>query len=284
MNKELENLIMSAVDLPAIPVVATKVIQLVESERVTPEELAKTIASDPAVAARILKLSNSAYYGCQRQIQTLSAAIMILGFKTLKSLVVATSLKSISPRFGLTENILWEHSIGAAFAARIIAGYGKFVNEEAGFLVGLFHDIGKTIMNNQDPRKFQGVLQRCYNEGLTFEEAESSAYPFTHSQVGALVVKKWNFPEALSTAIMYHHKFDTEPINDPYERYLTAVASLANKFCKKLGIGEREPWEELDLAATSEADLLGLTAESINNALEFFAETYETNKSFFQQD
>ena len=284
MNKELESLIMSAVDLPTIPMVATKVIEMMEQEDVTIEKIAQTVSSDPAVAARILKLSNSAYYGCQRQINTLSAAIMLLGFKTLKSLVVAASLKQICKRFGLTEKMLWEHAVGAALAARIVASSGRFINEETGFLAGLFHDIGKTIMNDQDPRQFQQVMMRCYNEGVPFEEAERSIYPFSHADVGALVIRKWNFPESLSTAIMYHHQFATAPITDQYELFLTATTSLADKFCKRLGIGDRDPMPDLPLASTPEALLLGYTPDTIDKALELFAETFENNKSFFLND
>lgn len=284
MNKELESLAMSTVDLPTIPVVATKVIELIEQEDVTIEKLAAAVSTDPAVAARILKLSNSAYYGCQRQINTLSAAIMLLGFKTLKSLVIAASLKQLSRRFGLTEKMLWEHSVGAALAGRVIASQGKFINEETGFLVGLFHDLGKTIMNNHDPQKFQGVMMRCYNEGLPFVEAERSVYPYSHAEVGALVIRKWNFPESLSTAIMYHHQFGTVPLTDQYDLFLTATASLANKFCKKLGIGDRDSDDELDLAHSPEAMLLGYTPDTVQKAVEIFGETFEENKSFFLND
>src|SRR6266567_4574698 len=88
MNRDLEIMILTASDLPTIPVVATKVMQLIERESATAEELAKVVASDPAVAARVLKISNSSFYGCQRQIQTLSHAIVVLGYNTLKSLVM----------------------------------------------------------------------------------------------------------------------------------------------------------------------------------------------------
>jgi putative nucleotidyltransferase with HDIG domain len=284
MNKELETLILSAVDLPTIPLVATKVIEMIEQEDVTIEKIAQTVSADPAVAARILKLSNSAYYGCQRQINTLSGAIMLLGFRTLKSLVVAASLKQICKRFGLTEKMLWEHAVGAAIAARIISANGKFINEETAFLAGLFHDIGKTIMNDLDPQKFQEVMMRCYNEGLPFEDAERSLYSFSHAEVGALVIRKWNFPEALSTAIMNHHAFPNPKLTDQYELLLTATTGLADKFCKKLGIGERHPDEELDLDSTPEAHLLGYTPETIRRDLEQFAQTFEENKSFFIND
>ncbi len=156
MNRELEVMIMTASDLPTIPVVATKVMQLIESESATAEELAKVVASDPAVAARVLKISNSSFYGCQRQIQTLSHAIVVLGFATLKSLVVAASVKQVYQPYGLTEKMLWEHSFGAGLAARIIAQETRLVSEEEAFLGGLFHDIGKIIMNYYEQHAVSG--------------------------------------------------------------------------------------------------------------------------------
>ena len=281
MNRELEQVIMTAMDLPTIPVVATKVMEMVECERTTTEMLAETVANDPAVAARILKLSNSAYYGCQKQIKTLSVAIMIIGFNTLRSLVVAASVKQISNRFGLLEKMLWEHSFGAALAARIIAGKGRLVNEETAFLAGLFHDIGKVILNNHDQDKFQQVMEGCYNENAPFQDVERGIFGFSHTEVGALVIRKWNFPDAISTAVMHHHNFDTTHFADTYERYLTAVTSLANKFCQKFGVGERTCRADIQLATSSEAALLGINEAGMDDCVANFQENFEQTKQMF---
>ncbi len=281
MNRELELLIMTASDLPTIPVVATKVMQLIESESATAEELAKIVAADPAVAARVLKISNSSFYGCQRQIQTLSHAIMILGFSTLKSLVVAASVKQVYKPYGLTEKMLWEHSFGAGLAARIIANTTRMVNEEEAFLGGLFHDIGKIIMNTVDNQNFQTVMQKCFNEGISFVEAERQVYPYTHAEVGAMVIKKWNFPDFLMKAILQHHYFDFAQEEDPYQVRLTSVVGLSNLFCHKLGIGVREPEEGLVLHETVPAKLLNLDEGRTNSLLEHIEKVYTQDKSFF---
>ncbi|MFA7403041.1 MAG: HDOD domain-containing protein [Pelobacteraceae bacterium] len=272
---------MTASDLPTIPVVATKVMQLIESESATAEELAKVVASDPAVAARVLKISNSSFYGCQRQIQTLSHAIVVLGFATLKSLVVAASVKQVYQPYGLTEKMLWEHSFGAGLAARIIAKETRVVSEEEAFLGGLFHDIGKIIMNTMNSKQFQDAMQRCYNDGVTFEEAERQVYSYTHSEVGGLVIKKWNFPDILMHAVLNHHTFEFAEDEDSYQVSLTCVVGLANLFCHKVGIGIREPNDELDLLQTVPAQKLGLNEQRMEALLERFTEAYEKDKSFF---
>jgi putative nucleotidyltransferase with HDIG domain len=281
MNRELEVMIMTASDLPTIPVVATKVMQLIESESATAEELAKVVASDPAVAARVLKISNSSFYGCQRQIQTLSHAIVVLGFGTLKSLVVAASVKQVYQPYGLTEKMLWEHSFGAGLAARIIAKKTRLVSEEEAFLGGLFHDIGKIIMNTMNSTQFQDAMQRCYNDGITFEEAERQVYNYTHSEVGGLVIKKWNFPDMLMYAVLNHHAPSFSEDEDAYQIDLACVVGLANLMCHKVGIGIREPNDELDLMQTIPVQKLGLSEQHIEDLLECFTEAYEKDKSFF---
>lgn len=281
MNQELEMLIMNASDLPTIPVVATKVMQLIESEGVSAEELARVVSADPAVAARVLKISNSSFYGCQRQIQTLSHAIMMLGYSTLRSLVVAAAVKQVYKPYGLTEKMLWEHSFGAGLAARLIANNTRLVNEEEAFLGGLFHDIGKIIMNFFDNQQFQKVMEKCYNEEISFLEAEQQVYTYNHAEVGGLVIKKWNFPEMLMKAVLQHHHFIFEKDEDPCQVKLTCVVGLASLFCHKLGIGVREPEEDLVLHETIPAKLLNLDEARLNTLLETFDKAYTQDKSFF---
>ncbi len=284
MNKELEIAIMTAGDLPTIPVVATKVMQLIESDRATAEEMGRIVSGDPAVAARVLKLSNSAFYGCKRKIQSLSTAIMMLGFNTLRSLVITASVKQVYQPYGLVEKMLWEHSFGAGLAARIIAGSTKLVNEEEAFLAGLFHDIGKIIMNHLDRDKFQAAIQRCYNEGISFTEMEKLLYPYVHEDVGACVIRKWNFPEALANSVSFHHTLAFGDADDPHLVKLTAVVSLADMFCHKLGIGARSPDESLDMSVSKASDILRLNEESLTKLVEIFRESYEADKSYFMSE
>lgn len=281
MNKELETAILTAADLPTIPVIAIKVMQLIESETATAEELAKIVASDPAVAARVLKIANSSFYGCRRQIQTISNAIVILGFSTLRSLVVAASLKQVYKPFGLTEKMLWEHSREVGLAARIVARMTRAANEEEAFLAGLFHDIGKIIMNSLDREKFQEIVRHCYNEDVPFEEVEGSVYPFSHAEVGGHVVGKWNFPEILATAVLQHHRLEFEVTDSPAAVKLTAVTALADLVCRKLGSGGGQLREEVDLRRSKAAQLLLIGEEQIDAIMAAYGEAREKDRAAF---
>ncbi len=281
MNKGLEEIITRAGDLPTIPVVATKVLQLVNDEESTVEELAKVVQSDPAVAARVLKISNSSFYGAQRQIQTLPHAIMMLGFVTLKSVVVAASVKQVYHPYGLTEKLLWEHSFGAGLAARLIATELYRINPDEAFLGGLFHDIGKQVMNYIDKDKFQEAMQLCYNEGVAFETAEQLLFQYTHEEAGSLVIGKWNFPEHLIKAVLAHHTLQLGDDVDPYLFDLTNVVSLANLFCHRYGVGTMHEIEEADVMSSLPVVNLGLNEERMKLLLERFIEVYMQDKSFF---
>ena len=282
MNEELKELIINANDLPAIPMVATKVLQLIENESTTANDLAKAISSDPAVAARVLKISNSVFFGCTRQINTLPHAIMMLGYNTLKSVVMTASIKQVYKTYGLTEKMLWEHSFGAGLAARVIARTTRLVNDDEAFLGGLFHDIGKTVMNNADSTQFQALMQTCYNEGISFLAAERQMYPYSHADVGALVIEKWNFPEMLTRTVSEHHRYRFEENEDPYLTTLTCIVGLADIFCHKLGLGQREPETELVLHQSTPARMLDLGEEQLNVMLSSFEKAYAEDNSFFE--
>jgi HD-like signal output (HDOD) protein len=111
--------------------------------------------------------------------------------------------------------------------------------------------------------------------------AEKSVYPFTHEEVGAYVMKKWNFPDMLTKAILHHHRLDFDPFDDQVLVSLSAVASLADLFCLKLGIGVREPDETIDLAGSRAGELLKLSEGEAEAMLETFHDAFETDRTFF---
>jgi len=281
MNEELKKTVLTTGDLPPMPMVAAKVIQLVESGKANAEDIARAISSDPAVSARVLKISNSAFYGRQRKINTLTEAVVILGHNTLKGLVVAVSLKEIYKPGGLTENMLWEHSFGAGVAARTIAARTRQAGPDEAFMAGLFHDLGKIIMNFREKEKFRAVMERCYNEMLPFEEVEQNVFPYTHAELGAFVLEKWNLPPPLITAVMLHHKPVLIDEDDVDQRNLAAITALADLLCLKLGVGARAPRADLDIAGSQAALILGMDEGTLLQLESMFEETYAQDKGFF---
>jgi putative nucleotidyltransferase with HDIG domain len=281
MNQDLEKIIATTGDIPPMPLVATKVMQLIEEEKANAAEIAQLITTDPALAARIMKLSNSAFYGCQRKIQTLNSAIMVLGFNTMRSMVIAIAVKEMYHPYGLTEKLLWEHSVGTAIAARLIANKTRLVNPDECFLAGLLHDIGKMVMNQSERAKFSSLVQESYNRMVPFCELEQSVFPYTHAELGGYVLKKWNLPDSLVTAVIKHHELTFAEDEDIYVRYLTATTALADRICSALGIGMRSGSIEEEVAAGREGEMLELTQEELDQLVILFKETFAEETSAF---
>lgn len=281
MADDIEQIIMKTCDLPTMPAVADKVMRLVADPNTTTDQLQKVISSDQALAARILKIANSVFYASVRKINTISEAIVMIGFNTLRSIVLTASSRDIYKRFGLTEKMLWEHSMGAAISAGMIAKELRIVNQEEAYLGGLLHDVGKVVLNNSDPQKFSKVMERVYNEHISFRMAEQEVFGFSHTDVGAMVIRKWKLSETLEMAIRNQYN-PTWLSSDPNLMKLTAVVNLANQFCLKLGIGHREPVADLLLEQEEAFVILKMDAARLPELLERASKAFEEEKSYFQ--
>ena len=282
MNLELEQILRSATNLPVIPAVATKVLELVDSLQVNNEELAKLIGVDPALSMRVLKLANSSFYGCPRKILTLPHAVMMLGYGTLRTVVISMSLRQIYSPFGLAEKNLWEHSVGVGLAAGTIAKF-LHLNADEAFLCGIFHDLGKIVMNYLDPVRFSQVMQAYYNFELSYIEAEQQNYSYTHAELGSEVIKKWNLPLSLSEVVAKHHTLHFDPDADDQLVELTCITNLGDLFCECLGIGTRGCEVEVNLAESTSAKMLNLDAEQLELMLLEFKTQHEANADLFNK-
>ena len=142
MSQEIEKLVAKVGDLPAVPAIVLQVAHLVEDPDSSVEDLRRVLENDPALAARILKLANSAIFGFSRRIETLQHAIALVGFRSVKTMVMEASIKGVFKRFGLTERMLWEHSTMAGAVASQLASYGEIdIDREEAFTVGFLHDL-----------------------------------------------------------------------------------------------------------------------------------------------
>jgi len=284
MSTDFQSVVSSIRDLPPMPAVAIKVLELLGDANVKYEKLGDAISADPAVSARLLKVSNSAFYSMNRQIKTLSHAIAIVGERTLRSLVLAASLEGMNKSYGLLEKLLWEDSIGCAVGCRILARRFNTADPEEAFLAGLFRHLGKIVMNYSDPDSYRSLAEAAYEEGLSTSELEGRFFPYAHAVVGAAVLDKWNFNRSLVMSTLHHEDLmiavDEEEDGDAMLR-LTATINFADHVCLRLGIGQREPDENLDLLSSPGAKILDLDADDIENAVAEVNEVFTANRDFF---
>ncbi|BCR06113.1 HD family phosphohydrolase [Desulfuromonas versatilis] len=281
MQSELQSVVNAVSDLPPMPVVAAKVVKITQDPDSSAEDLARAISLDPAVSARVMKIANSSFYSMQKQVNTLRRAIVVLGERTLKSLVFASSMKGLNRSFGLMEKMLWEDAIGGAIAARLLALRFRAADPEEAFLGGLFRHIGKLVMNNMDGVKFLQMIQEAYNGEGSLEELERRYFPYSHAVIGEAVLRKWHIAESLVYAVRHHSDMAMVPGEDPAVYRLMATVNIADNFCLRLGLGRRAPDKSIDLGAIPGVRALGLEYEQVNQALLEFRELFEKDRETF---
>ncbi|MCI0417738.1 MAG: HDOD domain-containing protein [Acidobacteria bacterium] len=260
---KLEELINKAGDMKVLPSVARKVMEMVEREDVSGSQLSDVIAKDQALSAHLLKAANSALFGLPREITTVLMAVNVLGFKNTRDMTIMAATRRVYKRFGITEKMLWTHSVSAAIGAKTIAGhYAPFVRDDA-FICALLHDVGKVILNNECPELFSQVMMRTYNEGESFVRAETELFGYTHTEVGSLITGKWNYPKVISSIILQHHRDEETrpPLEDANTLKVLACVDLSNTICKMLGAGYREPRENFDLVGHPAFGFLDIPSE-----------------------
>lgn len=280
-----KNLVLKTCDLPAVPVIAVKIIKLIDNDNTTVDDIQKAIMADQSLATRVLKIANSAFYGVRHNVDTISQAISIMGFNAVKNLTLAASTREVYKKFGLLEQKLWEHSLGVSIAAGIIAMETSFLKREEAVVAGLLHDIGKVVMNNGHPEKFSLLTQRVYEEKVTYASIEQDIFGFSHAEAGYLVSVKWGFPHILSDVIRRHHSYiPGRPLHeDPYANSLSATIILADALCGRLGVGYRGPGGNLDDGIEGLRKMLDISKPRLDEIIAVFKNAYVEEKMNYQE-
>lgn len=225
-------------DIPSLPEVVTKIMELVSNPTSSAAELSKVIAHDPGLTTRVLRLVNSAYYGFPKQISSVQQAIMILGFTTMRGLVLSTSIfKIFTPKDSKTGKTIdykqfWKHSISTALCARVIAEKIKMSEVGDAFSCGILHDIGKVVLDQYDHTDYVEVFKllkpRYTSDQLL--DAEERVIGINHANIGYKVADKWNLPMNLSETIRCHHR----PLGSMSHMKIVSVIYIANKFANMI--------------------------------------------------
>jgi HD-like signal output (HDOD) protein len=206
----LRNRILRTVsELPPMPQVADKARRIVADEHSSFSDLARVIETDQAIAARVLKLANSSYYGVRGTISSIQHASVVLGMKTLNDLLILACTSSLlGPDlhgYSLQTGELWQHSLAVAGCARMLAAASFPDLTEDAFSAGLIHDCGKLILDRFILERKDMFNQFLKSGEASFLQAEKLLLGFDHAQIGAEVCDTWSIPRQITIAIQHHH-------------------------------------------------------------------------------
>lgn len=223
------------VDIPPLSPVIVDVLNLLNSnEDINYPLLESKIIQEPFLTGRVLGLANSSFFGMPSEVGSIKEACFILGVNVIRNLIIASAVIEKFPSdSGTNLDIagLWKHSVGTAAAAKVMARYAK-MDQELAFTAGLLHDIGKMILDTHFTNHYTEVLSYQAQHDCFISDAEQVVLGIDHSEVGAMITKRWNLPSQISDSIRFHHSAYTQ--NEPG---FSHIINLGDILSRGLGIG-----------------------------------------------
>lgn len=281
---ELKKSIYARIDeLPALPAVTVKLLELLEDSDSDVSQLTDVIGRDPALASKLLKVANSAYYGFSGEISTIDRAVALLGLNMVKSLALSLGVMAALPQGKANGRLslggLWLHSVAVAAVCKELADrLEPGVDHDHIFVVGLLHDVGKILLLHFFKEPFlEALAQTNQEDGPPLYVSEQHVIGLDHGQVGAMLLKRWKFPRQVVAPILGHHlhaKAGPDLSRD------VALIRVANAITQQLGVGTDgniipPPVEPDDLS------ILGMKVEELVSLEEFVRASEEDINHFF---
>lgn len=197
-------------DLPALPEVVAKVLRETEKPDCTAASIERLMASDQAITAKVLRVVNSAYYGLSGQVSNLGQAIVILGVRQVRNLVLSVgAMSAIQPKTQRQQDMLkqfWLHSFGTAAATQILGQHRRMskADLEILFVGGIMHDIGKLFLFCNFTEAYDDVAAYAWERKIPVVDAEQKLLGITHCEIGRKISERWLLPTELIQMIGEH--------------------------------------------------------------------------------
>ncbi|MCL1833558.1 MAG: HDOD domain-containing protein, partial [Leptospirales bacterium] len=231
IKRALEVKIINSVnELPTFPESIAELQRLCERKDASINEISEKISLDPALAASVLKLSNSAGFVTAKKIESISEAVKIIGLNNLRSILLASSAKKIMDEQLSSFQDVWTHCNKVAFYARQLAlqvGQGKI--GDMVFLSSMLHDLGKIVflsINEDMSEQIEKIS--THRQMRTSTALEEASVGISHSTIGRMIAEKWNFHDYIQETIAYHH---APMLSSEKNRDIVFITYLANSLC-----------------------------------------------------
>ena len=209
-NEQLRAITGGMANLPTLPELYLAITDVLQSPSSSTQRIAEIASKDPALSAKLLQLSNSAFFGFSHKVYSVNEAVQLLGVGIIQSLALAVPLFSAfdpkkCPRFCIER--LWQHSAEtAAIGRRVSAHQHADANvAEYAFAAGLLHDIGKLILADKLPEAYNEIIQEAQAARIPIAEVEQKHLHATHADVGGYLLALWGLPVPLVEAVACHH-------------------------------------------------------------------------------
>lgn len=269
-----ERIIENLTEIPTLPTIYSSLADVLADPCSSTQDISKIISCDQASTSKILKIVNSPFYGFQGQIDTVSRAIVILGYNEIHNLILTSCIIDFFSKkdssFIFQPVHFWGHSIAVGIATKSLAGIMGLTKQDNFFTAGVLHDIGKLIFFEFAEEQFAKALELAAKKRLALHLAEETVFGLDHAQIGALVSEKWGFPPSIVNALRYHQTGLVPETSDK----LVAAVHLGNILVRALELGY--PGDNLIPQPNQEAlEILNLEPGSLTKIIPSLLRGYE---------
>ncbi|MBI2567440.1 MAG: HDOD domain-containing protein [Candidatus Schekmanbacteria bacterium] len=208
-RSRFESIIGRLDELPTLPIVASRLLMAIERPTTTLADVEDILHHDQVMAAKLLNLANSAFFGVGQRVHSINHAILLMGLLSLRNVILSASVFetfTTSPaghRFSM--RTFWVHSVATAVAARSIAERLQPGGGESAFLAGLFHDIGKAVLFHKLGGEYLALVEKAHEQHRPIQDLEQEVLGVDHARVGAWQVSSWGLPELAWEPVRWHH-------------------------------------------------------------------------------
>jgi len=244
---------------PSMPKAAIELRSLLGKEDASIDDIEKILRHDPGLAANVLRLANSAFFGMPSKVTSLKQAVVLLGIQRFTKIAFGAcmnkSMGAAVAGYGLSPGTLWLHSIAVATTAEALAKNRKFAESNDFFTPALLHDLGKLVLG-KFVKAEQSKIDSMVADGVPVVIAEKEVLKTDHAEIGAFILAKWSFPDDLISAVWWHHYPDSSEKSNPH----ADIVYLANLMCHS-GDDSVPAEAELNLPYSSVLDRLRIQPE-----------------------
>ena len=256
------------VQLPALPQAALELQRVIQDPKSSSEDVARVVSLDPSLATILLHLVNSALYSFPMRIDTVPRAVTVIGALQVYTLsmggLVLNLARQIPPQ-GLDHESFWLHSVAVAVLAQDLGRLARLPNPERCFVSGLLHDIGRLALYSTLPEYAKAATDTARAKELLSQEAERAVLGYDHARMGGMLLRKWDLPYTITSAVSHHHTPDNAE---------SAVLHLADVAARLL-LAEPNDTMPLPAPLVGALDYLPPEPEALRLALEGFEERME---------
>jgi putative nucleotidyltransferase with HDIG domain len=273
LQARVQQIVDSVGKLRPMPTSVTRILKEIDSPYTTITTISEYIGLDQALAALVLQLANSVSMGYTRTCSSLREAVVRIGLKRLKSILLAAGASASMQQnlygYRLGSGVLWNHSLATALACEKIAKEINYRDPEEAYVSGLLHDIGKLLLDQYVLNDYTQFIIYIRHYQLPLWKVEEKMIGINHATVGGLMGIRWSFPQSLVDAIRFHHSPSFSGTNPT----LPAIVNLGNSIAGKRFQKESELFDTQVVPETLE--ILQLSLQNIEELAQTVEETLD---------